>query len=118
MAIAKIPLSGSIHGRGIKVVATAIGSTPTTIHTANAVSTDGLGDDVTLYCFNSDTVSRTLTLGFGGTTAPDDLIKAVIPAGEYDLVVPGLLLRNALVIAAAADAANVLIVTGYVLRST
>src|SRR5713226_1571829 len=108
VTLSKIPLSGSTHGRGIKVVATVIGS-GTTIHTATSGATDGLGDEVVIYCFNSDSVNRTLTIGFGGTTSPDDLIKAVVPPGEYDMVLPGLLLRNSLVVLAAGDAAYVLV---------
>ena len=115
--ITKIPLSGSTHGRGIKVVATAIGSGDT-IHTALATTTDGEGDDIVIEAFNSNTTTtRRLTLGFGGTTDPDDLIEVDIAALSYVRIVPGLLLRNALVLKAAADVTNQVVIFGYVMRA-
>lgn len=117
MALAKIPLSASTHGRGIKVVGTVIGSA-TTLHTAQATTTDGLGDEVVLYARNSDTVARTLSIAFGGTTAPDDVMTFTISPGATAQVCTGLLIRNALVVAGFADAANVVVVFGYVVRST
>ena len=105
-------LSGSTNGRGIKVAATAIGS-GTTIHTA--VSGTASIDNVTLYAVNSDTQSRKLTLGWGGTTDPDDLIEVTIPA-ESGLVPVALKLplQNGLVVVAAAASANLIVIFGYV----
>ena len=117
MAYAKIPLSASTHGRGIKIAATVIAS-GTTIHTAAAVTTDGLGDEIILYAYNSDTVSRKLTLGIGGTTSPDDLQAFNIAAGQTVQVMAGLLLRNALVLVGSADVANVVTVHGFAHRSS
>lgn len=113
----KRALSGSTHGRGIKVTATAIGSGDT-IHTASATSTEGEGDLVTLFVYNSDTQTRVLTLGWGGTTDPDDLVKQTIPfQAGLTLVTADMLLRNSLVIKAACDSANKLVVWGYVNRA-
>jgi hypothetical protein len=110
MGITKEFLSGSTNGRPIKVVATA---TPgTTFHTAHATSKD----EVYLYATNTDSVDRALTVEFGGTTSPDDLIKATVPAGETILVVAGIPLSNSLVAKAFAAAANVITVHGYVNR--
>lgn len=110
----KIPLSGSTDGRGIKVAATAIGS-GTTIHTATSDAT--LPDNITIFAFNSDTVERVLTLGWGGTTDPDDLIKVTLPSQSgLALVAADLILRNSLVVKAAAEAANVVVLFGYVNR--
>lgn len=113
----KVPLSNSTHGRGIKVTQTAI-ATGDTIHTASAVTAAGLGDDITLFCRNSDTVSRTLTLGWGGTTAPDDILPFPIGAGQILEIVPGMFLRNGLIVKAAADAANVLVIWGHAVQSS
>jgi hypothetical protein len=110
MTIARQILSGSTNGRGIKVAATA---TPgTTIHTAHASALD----EVWLWAYNSDTVPRALTIEFGGTTSPDDLIKVTLPAASGGLVtiVPGMVLQNGLTIRAFAAAANVVVVNGYV----
>lgn len=114
MAIAlKRKLSGSTDGRGIKVAATA--SPGTTIHTAVAGTTAGTFDEVWIYAYNSDAVSRLLTIEWGGTTSPDDNIKVTLQAQSgLILVVPGLVLQNATVVKAFAAAANVVVITGFV----
>lgn len=114
MAIAlKRKLSGSTDGRSVKVVATV--SPGTTIHTAVAGTTAGTLDEIWLYAYNSDAVDRLLTIQFGGTTTPDDDIKATIPAqGGLVLVVPGLVLQNTTIVKAYAAAANVITVSGFV----
>lgn len=114
--LTKIPLSGSTHGRGIKVAATSIG-TPTTIHTAQATTTAGLGDEVVLYAYNSDTTDETLVIGFGGTTDPDDLMKFTVPAGATIPILAGLLIRNSLVVGAASTTTNKVVIFGYVVRA-
>lgn len=97
-------LSGSTDGRPIKVVATATAGT--TIHTATATS--GEIDELWLWAINTDTATRKLTIELGGTTAPDDLIVVgTPPESGLVLVVPGLPLRNGLVIRAFAAVANV-----------
>lgn len=106
-------LSDSTDGRPIKVAATA---TPgTLIHTATATS--GEIDELWLWAVNTDSATRKLTIELGGTTSPDDLIEVGVPAESgLVLVVPGLVLRNGLVIRAFAAAANVLTIVGYVNR--
>lgn len=89
----KIALSGSTNGRQILVAATA---TPgTTLHTAVSGTTDY--DEVWLYATNNHTASVNLTIEWGGTTSPDDLIQQSIPSktGIY-LLIPGLVLQNSL----------------------
>jgi hypothetical protein len=109
----KIKLSGSTDGRNIKVAAT---STPgTTIHTADSTNTD----EIWIWAVNSDTTDRKLTVEFGGTTAPDDLVEYTVPAedGLY-LIIPGLTLTNSVVVKAFAATANVITINGYVNRFT
>ena len=114
----KIALSGSTDGRQIKVAATA---TPgTTIHTGSSTATTF--DEVWLYAVNSDTTDRKLTIEYGGTSAPDDLIEFTVKAenGLY-LIVPGLVIKgNAtpLVIRAFCATTNVVMISGYVNRIT
>jgi hypothetical protein len=109
-------LSGSTDGRAIKVAATA---TPgTTIHTGSATATTY--DEVWLYATNTDTTDRKLTIEWGGTSSPDDLIEFTVKAenGLY-LMVPGLILKgNAtpLVVRAFAATTNVITISGYVNR--
>ena len=112
-------LSGSTDGRPIKVAATA---TPgTTIHTGSATATTY--DEIWLYGMNSDTTARKLTIEWGGTSAPDDLIEVTL-AAESGLVLltPGLIIKGnastALVVKAFAASANVLTIHGYVNRIT
>ena len=114
----KTKLSGSTDGRAIKVAATA---TPgTTIHTGSATATTY--DEVWLYAINTDTTARKLTIEWGDTTAPDDLIELTIAAESgLVLVAPGLLIKgNAtpLVIRAFAATADVITIHGYVNQIT
>jgi hypothetical protein len=104
-------LSGSTNGLGIKVVATATAGT--TIHTAQAGTTTK--DVLTLYAYNSDGAAHTLTVEFGGVTAPDNNIVIDVPAKGAGLIpiVIDLPLRNSLIVRAFADLANVIVIYGY-----
>lgn len=113
----KVALSGSTQGKGIKVVATA--STGTTIHATGTSST--IIDEIWLYAYNSSTGPVSLTVEFGGTTAPDNNIKIDIPpTSGLTLVVPGLILTGtgaaANTVTAFAGTANVVTLSGYVNR--
>lgn len=116
MATASITkLSGSTDGKGVVVAATAIAS-GTTIHTAV-----GSGFDFpVLYAENQNAsgVTRTLTLGWGGTTDPDHLIVLSIPPkAGFILVADGNVpIGNSLIIKAAADVANEVVLYGMVRR--
>lgn len=111
--VSRIPLSGSTHGRGIKVAATT--SAGDTIHTATSSTSDC--DVVTLYAYNSSSSAVTLTLQWGGTSTPDDDIKLSIPAlSGLTLLTPDLVLRNSLVIKAYAGTTNVVTIHGFVNR--
>ncbi len=108
-------LSGGTNGKNVKVVATATAGT--TIHTAVSGTSDM--DEIWLYACNTDSTDRKLTLEFGGTTSPDDLVEVTIGAeAGWVLVCPGLLLQNDLVVKAFAAAANVVVINGYVNRIT
>ena len=111
----KVKLSASTSGRPIKVAAT--GSAGTTIHsTLGTTSTD----EVYLYANNTDIVTRTLTIQWGGTTSPDDsIVVGISPQAGIFLVVPGLIVvdtGSAVTIRAFASAANIINITGYVNR--
>jgi hypothetical protein len=109
----KVRLSGGTDGRNIKVAATSTAGT--TIHTAHATALD----EIWLWAVNSDTSDRKLTIEFGGTSSPDDLLEQSIPAeGGLFLIVPGLLLTNSVVVRAFAASANVVLINGYVNRIT
>ena len=112
------PAGSTGTGRLIKVAATATAGTA--IHTASSTATTI--DELWLYAVNSDTTDRKLTIEWGGTTSPDDLIEQTITAESgLILVIPGLILQgNAtpLVVRAFAATANVVMVGGYVNRIT
>ena len=114
-------LSASTDGRAIKVVSTAIASSPTLIHTGS--STTSTFEEVWIYAQNNHTSDVALRLGFGGVTDPDDIIEYTIKTkGGLYLVVPGLILKGnasaALTIRAAAGTTNVISLSGYVNRIT
>lgn len=110
MSYTREPLSGSTHGRGIKVAAS---STPgTTIHTGQGSTT--LTDVVTLVACNTDASVRRVTLEWGGTTAPDDNMVFDIPPKTTVLLVGDLIIRNSLIVKAFADTANVVTILGFV----
>ena len=114
-------LSASTDGRAIKVVATAIATSPTLIHTGS--STASTFEEVWIYAQNNHTSDVALRLGFGGVTDPDDIIEYTVKTkGGLYLVVPGLILKgnasSALTIRAAAGTTNVISLSGYVNRIT
>lgn len=116
----KMNLSSSADGKAILVAAT---STPgTAVHTATSSSTVGAGgtwDEIWIWCYNSDTSARLLTIEFGGATAPDQNIAQTIPPGSgMVLVVAGLILQNSATVKAFAATANKLTVMGFVNRIT
>ena len=115
----KVNLSGSTGGRLIKVAQTA--TTGTTIHATGTSSS--IFDEIWLYAVNSDTTARKLTIEFGGTSAPDDLIELTVAAESgLVLVVPGLILAGtgsaARTVTAFCATANVVSIGGYVNRIT
>ena len=105
--------SGSTNGLGIKVAAT---STPgTTIHDSDASAVD----HVYLYAFNSHSSDVLLTIEFGGTTDPDNIIEQTIPSQDgLHLVIPGLPATGGIDIDAFAATTNVITIYGYVNRSS
>jgi hypothetical protein len=115
---AKILLSGSTNGKGIKVTGTS-SAADVTIHTAVSGTTNL--DEVYLWAQNNDADGepRTLTVAFGGETDPDELIVLTIPCkvGLVPIVL-GQPLQNSLVIGAWADEANDVVIYGYVHRRT
>lgn len=110
-------LSGSTGGRQIKVVQT---STPgTTIHATGTSAT--VIDEVELYANNTSTSDVKLTLEWGDVTSPDDLLEVTIPAESGDvLITNGKPLSGtgsaARTIRAFAASANVINISGHVLR--
>jgi len=114
----KVKLSESTNGRGVKVAATATAGT--LIHTGS--TTETTYDEVWLYAVNTSASSVKLTIEWGGTTSPDDLIElTVLPEAGLVTVVPGLLIKGnatALVVRAFAATANVITIHGFVNQIT
>lgn len=109
-----IPLSGSTHGKMIKIAAL---STPgTLIHTALASTTDGQGDRIYLWAHNSHTTTLNIALEMGGTTVPDDQLIFTLTTKQTLQILSGFFLRNALVLRAIGGAADLITVHGHVVR--
>ena len=103
--------SASSYGRNIKVAAT--GTPGTTIHTAHATAKD----EITINATNTSDSNVQLTIEWGGTTSPDDLLIVTIPgkSGDYQ-VIAGKILSNSLAVKAFAGTANVINISGWVNR--
>lgn len=113
----RVLLSGSTSGRPIKVALTL--SPGTLIHTAVSGATSF--DEVMLYATNTDTVARTVTVEFGGTTDPDDLIVKAFSIGASSaatLILDGVSINGGLVVRAFASSPNVVLISGHVNRIT
>lgn len=111
--VKKRKLSGSTDGAPIKVVATATAGT--TIHTAIAGTTVGTFDEIWIYAQNNHTSAVTLTIEYGGATAPDqNIITTLASKAGLQLIVPGLILQNGLTVKAFASSANVICISGFV----
>jgi hypothetical protein len=110
----KLPLSASTNGQPVLVAATS--GTGTTIHTA-VTGTSSL-DEIWLYAHNTSSSSILLTLQWGGTTSPNNLIEVSIGAEGTGavLVAPGWLLNNGLLVRAFAGTTNLINIVGYVNR--
>ena len=107
----KLKLSGSTDGKGIKVTQTATAGD--TIHTAHATALD----EIWLYATNTSDSDVELTFEWGEATAPDGNIICTVPSKSgLQLIIPGFLLTNSLVVKAFADTANVIIIHGFVNR--
>ena len=106
-------LSGSTDGMGIKITQTA---TPgDTIHTADATA----WDEIYVWLTNLHTAAVTVTIEYGGTTDPDNLlVKALsLPANSPPIpVFTGQILTNSKVVKIFASSANVIIASGFVNR--
>ena len=111
----KRQLSGSSDGRGVKVGATA---TPgTLIHTALSSQAANEWDEVWIKAVNTSGSSVKLTIEWGGTTSPDDLVEITIPAESgFTEVIPGHVLQNGVIVRAFAATADVIVIHGYVNR--
>jgi len=110
VGVSKILLSGSTSGKGIKIA-----NTSTTLHTAIATA-DGL-DECWIWAYNSHTADLLITVEFGGTTDPDEVIEYTVPFDDGPhLVVPGLILAGGLTLGAKGGTTNLIVCYGYVNR--
>lgn len=111
----KQKLSGSTNGKQISISETA--SPGGTVHTSVSGTSDY--DEIWLWAANSSAAEVKLTIEWGGTANPDDLINVFIASEMgYALIVPGLLLQNELVVRAFAATGDVINISGFVNRIT
>ena len=120
-AVTQIPFSGSTQGRRILVAATA---TPgTLIHTTGTPAYTSQYDRLFINAMNYDTADIVLTIEFGGTTSPDDLIAVTLPSKSgIVIVVDGDLLAgdgaSGVNVRAFAGTGNKVTIGGFVMRVT
>jgi hypothetical protein len=107
MAESFLKLSGSTDGKAIKVTGTTSGAAVTVHQPAASVL-----DFVTIQAYNSDTVTRVLTLCWGGTGADNQFSTPIPPQSGLVTVTDRAAIGNSQVVSAFADAANVLFVYG------
>lgn len=111
----KRKLSASDKGRGIKVAATA--SAGTLIHTALSNIAANDWDEITIRAVNTSSSAVKLTIEWGGSTSPDDLIEVTIPAESgFTEVIAGHVLNEGAEIRAFAATADVIVLHGFVNR--
>ena len=105
---------GAANGTGIELAVDS--GTYTTVHTSSGTAGDI--DEIWLYASNTDTSDIKVTLKFGGTDDPDDIIEVTVGAeAGLVLLVPGLILKGgSLVLLGAAATAAKVTVFGYVNR--
>jgi hypothetical protein len=111
---AKTKLSGSTNGKQILVTVTTNG-TAQTIHTAVASTGTNTWDEVWLYAYNDNATVVVLTLLWGGTNEPDNVLRVSL-AGQSGrlLVCDGMILQNSLIIKAYASVASKVTIDGFV----
>jgi hypothetical protein len=106
---------GAADGTGIKLDIDS--GAYTTIHTSSAGQAGHI-DEIWLYGSNTHTSDIKVTLQFGGSDDPDDIIEITVGAeAGLVLLVPGLVLKgNGLVLKGAAAVASKVTVFGYINR--
>ena len=110
----KQKLSGSTDGKAIKLTGTDSAGA-VTVHTAVAGTTVGTFDEIWLYANNTSASAVKLTVEWGTATAADGNIELTIAAESgLVLVIPGLILQNAMVVEAFAATGDVILLTGFV----
>lgn len=111
----RILLSGSTSGRVIPVAAT--GTPGTLVHTAIAGAVSF--DEVYLWATNVTAAPATLTIEWGGVTAPGDHMVTTLslPANSPPFpIATGQVLNNGLVVRAFSGTASAINISGYVNR--
>lgn len=111
MPYTREPLSGSTHGRGILLTGTNSAGA-VTLHTAQASTT--LVDVVTLYASNFGTTNIYVSIEWGGTTSPNDILTFDVAPKATTCLVSDLPIRNSLVVEGFASVANLVSIFGFV----
>ena len=111
-------LSGAPTGAGIKVTST---SSAVTVHAHNE-KTDpsypgvkSVFDEIHLWALNSHSASVTVTVRWGGSTDPDNLLPIAIQPGSFLKIVNGMHIAGDLTVSAVASVVNKIVLYGYVL---
>jgi hypothetical protein len=114
--ISKEILSGSANGRPIQILQV---STPGNILHTTGVTTTTV-DEVWIYATNNDAVTRNLTIEWGTTGAPSEIIVSIPSKSGLSIIIPGIALTGTgvagNVIRAYASVSSFINVVGYINR--
>jgi hypothetical protein len=111
----KLPLSGSVSGKRILISAT-VSASATPIHTT-PVGTTSI-DEIWLYAYNETTASLQVSILWGGTIEPNDVVRTTIPSKSGRVLLEdGHLLQNGLTVSAYAQVTNWITIDGFVNRA-
>ena len=108
-------LSGDSTTDGKQIDIAATSSPGTILHTA--VAGTSYWDYITIEVSNRDTVARTVTIEWGGTTAADTVTLELAPGLGPVTMIDRRMLRDSHVVRAYCDAANVVSAWGEVHRA-
>jgi hypothetical protein len=112
LSVVRRELTGTSGGKGIKISSTNSG---VEIHTHDSTFDQSQFDELHLWAYNSHSSSVTVTLQWGGTTSPDNLIPIALQPGSYLQIVCGQHIGGDLAVNAVASVADKIIVYGYAL---
>ena len=110
MTTTRRSLTGSVGGVGIKVTST---SSAVEVHSHDSTFNHSQFDELHLWAYNAHTSAVTLTIQWGGTTSPDNLLPISINSGSFLKVVDGMHIGADLAVNAVAGTANKIILYGY-----
>lgn len=93
--VATVPVTPSGSAFGAPILIAATGTPGTLLHSTISTFLVTVFDEIWVYFGNTDTTDRKVTVEWGGTTSPNNLIEFTVPAESgLMLSVPGIRLTG------------------------